>query len=114
MFRCLFRFQIFIPPHLIRISVKHLIHYNIRLNVKSTTRERFEIKKVKLQLNQLLHRHNMTLTQLHVKTGIRLAALSELANGKRQRIQFEHLDKIVDALDIKDMNDLFRIENDED
>lgn len=56
----------------------------------------------------------MTLTQLHVKTGIRLAALSELANGKRQRIQFEHLDRIVDALDINDMNDLFRIEDDGD
>ncbi|WP_269411374.1 helix-turn-helix domain-containing protein [Lentibacillus daqui] len=68
------------------------------------------MKKVKLQLNQLLHHHKMSLTQLHVKTGIRQAALSELANGKRQRIQFEHLDKIVDALDIKDMNDLFRIE----
>lgn len=70
------------------------------------------MKRVKLQLNHLLHQHNLSITQLHVKTGIRQAALSELANGKRQRIQFEHLDKIVSALDIKDMNELFRIEED--
>jgi len=33
--------------------------------------------------------------------------LSELANGKRQRIQFEHLEKIVQALDVEDMNEVF-------
>ncbi|HLR68348.1 MAG TPA: helix-turn-helix transcriptional regulator [Virgibacillus sp.] len=70
------------------------------------------MKRVKLQLNHLLHQHNLSITQLHVKTGIRQAALSELANGKRQRIQFEHLDKIVSALNIKDMNELFHIEED--
>ncbi len=70
------------------------------------------MKKVTLQLNHLLHKHNLSLTQLHVKTGIRQAALSELANGKRQRIQLEHLNKIVTALDIRDMNELFHIEED--
>lgn len=67
------------------------------------------MKKVKLQINQLLSNHDISLTQLHVKTGIRLAALSELANGKRQRIQFKHLEKIVQALDIEDMNEVFSI-----
>lgn len=67
------------------------------------------MKKVKLQLNELLYKRDMSLTQLHIKTGIRLAALSELANGKRQRIQFEHLEKIVQALDIEDMNEVFSI-----
>jgi len=70
------------------------------------------LKKVHLQLNQLLHRHDLSITQLHIKTGIRRATLSELASGKRQRIQLEHIDKIVNALDIKDMNELFRIEED--
>ncbi|WP_440897097.1 helix-turn-helix domain-containing protein [Amphibacillus sp. Q70] len=68
------------------------------------------MKKVHLQLNQLLHRYDLSITQLHIKTGIRRATLSELASGKRQRIQLEHIDRIVDALDIKDMNDLFHIE----
>ncbi|MGO3170121.1 MAG: helix-turn-helix domain-containing protein [Bavariicoccus seileri] len=68
------------------------------------------MKKVHLQLNQLLHRYDLSITQLHIKTGIRRATLSELASGKRQRIQLEHIDRIVNALDIKDMNDLFHIE----
>lgn len=67
------------------------------------------MKRVNLQINQLLHNRNISLTQLHIKTGIRLAALSELANGKRQRIQFEHLERIIQALDIEDMNEIFSI-----
>lgn len=69
--------------------------------------------KVKLQLNQLVHKHDLSITQLHIKTGIRPATLSELANERRQRIQFDHLEKIVNVLDIKDMNELFRIEEQE-
>ena len=38
---------------------------------------------VKLQFNQLLSDRDISLTQLHVNTGILLAVLSELANGKR-------------------------------
>ncbi|WP_080871958.1 helix-turn-helix domain-containing protein [Oceanobacillus timonensis] len=71
------------------------------------------MKKVHLQLNQLLHQHDLSITQLHIKTGIRRATLSELASGKRQRIQLEHIDKIVNALNIKDINELFRIEEDD-
>lgn len=67
------------------------------------------MKKVKLQLNQLMHKHDLSITQLHIKTGIRRATLSELANERRQRIQFDHLEKIVNALDIKDMNELLCI-----
>jgi len=67
------------------------------------------MKKVKLQLNQLLHKHNLSITQLHIKTGIRRATLSELANDKRQRIQFDHLEKIVNALNITDMNEVICI-----
>ncbi len=62
-----------------------------------------------MQLNQLMHKHNLSITQLHIKTGIRRATLSELAKERRQRIQFDHLEKIVNALDIKDMNELLSI-----
>lgn len=68
------------------------------------------MRKVKLQLNELMYQYGLSVTQLHIKTGIRRATLSELANGKRQRIQFEHLEKIVNALDIDDMNKLLKIE----
>lgn len=42
------------------------------------------------------------------------ATLSELANGKPQRVQLEHLSKIAEALDIKDMIVLLRIVDDGD
>lgn len=70
------------------------------------------MKKVILELNNLLHQHQLSITQLHIKTGIRRATLSELANGRRQRIQLEHLEKIADALDISDMNEILRIVED--
>lgn len=71
------------------------------------------MKKIKLQLNELMHKHNLSITQLHIKTGIRRATLSELANNRRQRIQFEHIEKIVNALDITDMNEIIKIVEDE-
>ncbi|WP_369412835.1 helix-turn-helix domain-containing protein [Oceanobacillus alkalisoli] len=65
-------------------------------------------------MNELLHPHNLSITQLHIKTGIRRATLSELANGKRQRVQSEHLSKIAEALDITDTNELLRLVEDGD
>lgn len=67
------------------------------------------MKKVILDLNQLMYKHRLSITQLHIKTGIRRATLSELANNRRQRIQFDHLEKIVNALDITDMNEIIKI-----
>jgi len=67
------------------------------------------MKQVVLELNELMHKHNLSITQLHIKTGIRRATLSELANNRRQRIQFDHLERIINALDITDMNDVIRI-----
>ncbi|WP_353626146.1 hypothetical protein [Bacillus sp. JCM 19041] len=31
-----------------------------------------------------------------------------MANGKRERIQLEHIEKIADALEIDDMNEILR------
>ncbi|AIC93087.1 MULTISPECIES: helix-turn-helix domain-containing protein [Shouchella] len=64
--------------------------------------------KVEIALNELLHKHELTIHALHLKTGIRRATLSELANGKRERIQLEHIEKIAEALDIDDMNEILR------
>lgn len=71
------------------------------------------MKKVKLCLNELLHKHNLSINELHLKTGVRRATLSELANGKRQRIQFEHLEKIANALGINDMNEIITFVEDD-
>ncbi|GAF23148.1 transcriptional regulator, Cro/CI family [Bacillus sp. JCM 19047] len=64
--------------------------------------------KVEIALNELLHKHELSIHALHLKTGIRRATLSELANGKRERIQLEHIEKIAEALEIDDMNEILR------
>ncbi|ENH95513.1 XRE family transcriptional regulator [Gracilibacillus halophilus YIM-C55.5] len=68
------------------------------------------MKRVKIALNELLHEYNLSLHQLHLLTGVRRATLSELANGKRQRIQLEHIEKIANALDIHDINQIITIQ----
>lgn len=68
------------------------------------------MRDVKLCLNELLYKHNLSIHQLHLLTGIRRATLSELANGKRQRIQFDHISKIANALEIDDINEIITIE----
>lgn len=68
------------------------------------------MRKVKLCINELLYKHDISINQLHLITGIRRATLSEIANGKRQRIQLEHIEKIADALNIDDINEIITIE----
>lgn len=62
--------------------------------------------KAEIIFNELLSRYDLSINQLHLFTGIRRATLSEIANGKRQRIQLEHIDKIANALCIKDINEI--------
>ncbi|EQC2373295.1 helix-turn-helix domain-containing protein, partial [Listeria monocytogenes] len=42
---------------------------------------------------------------------IEVARLSELANGKRQRIQINHLIRIAEALDIDDIGEIIQLKN---
>lgn len=51
-----------------------------------------------------------SLSELSEVTGIRRAALSELANGKRDRVQLEHIARILEAFNIKDMNEILSYE----
>lgn len=62
--------------------------------------------KIEICLNELLSRYDLSINQLHLLTGIRRATLSEIANGKRQRIQLEHIEKIANALEIEDINEI--------
>ncbi|AXF55294.1 helix-turn-helix domain-containing protein [Salicibibacter kimchii] len=71
------------------------------------------MKKVEIMINELLNKHNLTLHALHLKTGIRRASLSELASGKRERVQLEHIEKIADALDINDINEIITIKEED-
>ena len=67
--------------------------------------------KVEILINELLRNYGLSMNQLHLLTGIRRATLSELANGKRQRIQLEHIEKIASALKIEDINEIITLES---
>ncbi|MDO4924237.1 MAG: helix-turn-helix domain-containing protein [Turicibacter sp.] len=68
-------------------------------------------KKVIVKINELLQQENISLRELSRLTDIRHAALSELANQKRQNINFSHIEKIADALNIEDIRDIITIED---
>lgn len=67
--------------------------------------------KVEIVINELLNEYDLTINKLHLLTGIRRATLSELANGKRQRIQLEHIEKIALALEIDDINEIITLKD---
>ncbi|NSO80892.1 helix-turn-helix transcriptional regulator, partial [Enterococcus faecalis] len=60
--------------------------------------------KVELLINDLLAERSMSLRELARLSGIEPSNLSNLANGKRERIYLEHIERIADALEITDIS----------
>ena len=58
-----------------------------------------EEHRVEIRLDELLTRHNLTLTDLAQRVGITLANLSILKNGRARAIRFSTLTALCDALD---------------
>lgn len=69
-------------------------------------------RKLELHIWNLLNEHNISLRELSRKTDIGHARLSELANGKKQRIQIDHILRIAEAFDITDIRQIMTIEVD--
>lgn len=63
-------------------------------------------KKIVVKIPELLKKHGISLRELSRLADIRHAALSELANQKRQNINFSHIEKIADALNIRDIREI--------
>ena len=72
------------------------------------------MKKVEIKLREALKQRRLSQTDLHNMTGIRQAAISVMARNKVRRIEFDHIEKIAEALSIEDMNELLRIIEEED
>jgi putative transcriptional regulator len=62
--------------------------------------------KLRVKLAEVLHSRDLTQKQLAEMTGIRTAAISELYNNQRTSINKEHIEKIAQALNITDINEL--------
>ncbi|WP_018751737.1 helix-turn-helix domain-containing protein [Paenibacillus sanguinis] len=68
-------------------------------------------KKVVVKIKELTKKHNISLRELSRMTDVRHAALSELANGKRESINFGHIERIAEALDIEDIREIIELYN---
>lgn len=71
----------------------------------------FKEKRIEITINSLLLKHNLSLRELSRMADIDISALSTLARGKRKRVDLGHLQRIAEALDITDMNELIKIKN---
>ncbi|NOU99431.1 helix-turn-helix domain-containing protein [Paenibacillus planticolens] len=63
-------------------------------------------KKVIVKISELTNKHNISLRELSRLSDVRHAALSELANGKRENINFNHIVRIAEALEIQDIREI--------
>lgn len=68
-------------------------------------------KKVVIKINELLKDHNLSLRELSRLSDIRHAALSELSNQKRKNINFSHIERLAEALDIDDIRHIIDLED---
>jgi len=66
-------------------------------------------RKIVLRLKNLLSEKNMTQKNLAEKTGIRESTISDITRGARTVMNFEHIAKIADALNIDDIRDLIEL-----
>ncbi|MEI7028250.1 helix-turn-helix domain-containing protein [Paenibacillus sp. y28] len=60
-------------------------------------------KRVVVKISELAKEYNITLRELSRLSDVRHAALSELSNGKRENINFNHIERIAEALNITDI-----------
>ena len=66
--------------------------------------------KVKLKVKELLEELNITQKKLAQISGIRESTISDIVRGTRTVINFEHLSKIAEALEIDNISQLIDFE----
>jgi len=66
--------------------------------------------KVKLKVKELLEERNITQKKLAQISGIRESTISDIVRGTRTAINFEHLSKIAEALEIDNISQLIDFE----
>lgn len=65
--------------------------------------------KIVIKIKELAKKNNISIRELGRISKLRHAALSELANNKRQSIDFGHIKRISKALNITDIREIIDI-----
>jgi len=63
----------------------------------------------RIKLKEALEKTDMTQSELAELTGLRRATISEMAQNTRTVMNKSHLAKVMDALDITDLNDILEL-----
>lgn len=71
-------------------------------------------KKVVVKIAELVKTHQISLRELSRRSDVRHAALSELSNGKRESINFSHIERIAEALNIQDIREIIDLVEEDD
>lgn len=66
-------------------------------------------KQIQIRINELIREHDISLRELGRLADIDISALSTLSRGMRKRIDLGHIQRIAEALDINDMNEILAI-----
>ncbi len=68
--------------------------------------------KVKLKVKELLEELNITQKKLAEIAGLRESTVSDIVRGSRTVINFEHISKIAEALEITDIKKIIDFSDD--
>lgn len=72
--------------------------------------EEREPLRISIKLKNILTSRNITQKELAEITGIRPAAISALTRSYVERLNIDHLERIVNALELDNINDLITLE----
>lgn len=65
---------------------------------------------IQLRIDELLKEHNMNQKELCQHTGLRPTTVSEMVRGIRTSINLKHLEKVMNAFNINDFNEILKKE----
>lgn len=68
-------------------------------------------KKLAIHIRELTQERNISLRELARQADIDIARLSELASGKRQRVNIDYIVRIAEALNISDIREILTLED---
>ncbi|KPD00587.1 helix-turn-helix protein [Geobacillus sp. BCO2] len=71
-------------------------------------------RKIKVKLRQILNERGLEQKQLAEMSGVSVRTISELCNNITKRYPKEALERIADALEIDDVNELLEIVHEQD
>ena len=67
--------------------------------------------EIRFKLKEVLYERGITQKDLAERTGLRANAISEMVNNQRSTINREHAAIVANALEITDMNILFKFDD---